>query len=212
MSPIALPDIVRENLQFMRLAITLLALSIVTGAGLYFGSMSFLGYTAQRAAASAQRLETAQQQYAKAVTETEEIRDYLPTYRSLAATGRAGEEQRLEWIDALTRIREQHKLFPINYDIASRRPYNLPAGPSTDALTLSASRMELRFGLLHEGDLLTLLNGLRTEAKGFYVLDRCSLTRNNTADPTPQQAENLQGECTLDWLSFQPVDSGEAKP
>lgn len=205
MNRIALPELIQENLQFMRLAIALLGLSIVTGAVLYFGGAAFLKYAESQAASAGQRLAAARQQLARSEEEKEEIRLYLPAYQSLAA-GKAGEENRLEWIDALTRIREQHKLYPIDYDIASRRPYTLPAGPATDALILSASRMHLRFGLLHEGDLLTLLNGLRAEGRGFYVLDGCTVSRTGQT-PIPQQAENLQGECALDWLSFQPSGS-----
>jgi hypothetical protein len=211
MSRLALAELVRENLAFMRLAITLLALSIVTGSVLYFGGLAFLNYAEDKAAVAGQRYAAAREQLARAETEKEEIRLYLAPYQALAAAGKAGEEKRLEWIDALTRIREQHKLFPIDYDIASRRPYTLHAGPPAPALSLSASRMHLQFGLLHEGDLLTLLNKLRTESKGYFVLDRCTLDRT-AMDPIPQQTENLTGECTLDWISFQPTTSEPPEP
>lgn len=211
MSRSDLADLVRENLAFMRLAIALLAASIVTGIALYFGGGAFLNNAENKAAVAGQRYATAREQLARAETEKEEIRLYLAPYQALAAAGKAGEEQRLEWIDALTRIREQHKLFPIDYDIASRRPYTLPDGPATPALSLSASRMQLRFGLLHEGDLPTLFNNLPTESKGYFVLDRCTLERTAT-DPVPQLGENLKGECTLDWISFKPADGTEAQP
>lgn len=206
-----LPDFIRENLQFMRLAITLLVLSLVTGSALYFGGAAFLGYAEDKSAAASQRYASAREQYARAETEKEEIRLYLAPYQALAAAGKAGEEKRLEWIDALTRIREQHKLFPIGYTIASRRPYTLPTGPTTSALSLSASRMQLQFGLLHEGDLLTLLNNLQAESKGYFILDRCALDRTAT-DSAPQLMENLKGECTLDWISFQPATGEPSEP
>lgn len=211
MKRLTLVELIRENLVFMRLAFTLLALSVITGSVLYFGGLAFLHYAENRSIAASQRHAAAQGQYARAEAEKEEIRLYLGPYQSLAATGKAGKEKRLEWIDALSRIRETYKLFPIRYDIAARRTYTLPAGPSTQALSLSASRMNLQFGLLHEGDLLTLLNGLRTANLGYFVLDRCSLNRV-TNDPAPEVAENLAGECTLDWLSFKPADGEEANP
>lgn len=211
MNRLGLPELIQENLAFMRLAITLLALSIVTGAGLYLGGAAFLKYAEGQSLTAKRRAMAAQQQLSRAGTEKEEIRLYLPAYQSLAMEGKTGEERRLEWIDALTRIREQNKLFPIDYDIASRRPYTLPAGPPANALNVSASRMDLRFGMLHEGDLLTLLNGLQAEGKGFYVLDRCTVNRNVTGS-SPQYGQNLQGNCTLDWLSFQPSGNESPKP
>lgn len=205
MSRLKLSEMARENLLIMRLTLILLALSIVTGLGLHFGGSLFERRQQERHAQAHQRLDAARQNRARTAAEQENIRRYLAPYQTLLAAKQIGEERRLDWIDALSRIREQRKFFPMEWDIASRRPYTFTGLPAANALKISASRMNIKFPLLHEGDLFTLLNDLRTRKAGLFVLDHCEIARNPQEKGKPLQlAPNLAAECTLDWLT---VDS-----
>lgn len=202
MSRLTLSEMSRENLLIMRIALILLALSIMTGLGLHFGGTLFERHHQEQHAQAQQRLDAARQNHARTTAEQENIRRYLAPYQALLAARQIGEERRLDWIDALDHIREQRKFFPMEYDIASQRPYTFTGIPSANILKISASRMNIKFPLLHENDLFTLLNDLRTRKAGLFALDHCEITRNpQEKGKPPQLAQNLVAECSLDWLS-----------
>lgn len=205
MNGLKLSEMTRENLLIMRIALILLALSIVTGLGLHFGGSLYESRQQERHAQAQQQLQAARQNHARTADEQEIIRRYLAPYQALLDARQIGEERRLDWIEALDRSREQRKFFPLEYDIAAQRPYTFAGLPAANALTISASRMSIKFPLLHEGDLFNLLNDLRTHKTGLFVLDQCDITRNPQEEGKPLRlAQNFAAECTLDWLT---VDS-----
>ncbi|HYR06033.1 MAG TPA: hypothetical protein VEP71_05055, partial [Gallionella sp.] len=66
------------------------------------------------------------------------------------------------------------------------------------------SEMKLRFDLLHEGQLLNFFDALRTDIKGWYQLDGCSLQRSIGAineDNAPPTAY-LRAECNGGWITL----------
>lgn len=214
MSRLKLSEMARENLPYVRIALILLTLSILTGLGLYFGGALFEHRQQARHAQAQQRLDAARQKHARTTDEQENIRRFLAPYQALLANKLIGEERRLDWIDALGHSREQRKFFPLEYDIAARRPYLFADLASANALKISASRMNLKFPLLHENDLFTLLNDLRTRKAGLFVLDHCDITRNPQEKGKPiQLAPNLAAECALDWLTVSaPVPGAVLNP
>jgi hypothetical protein len=202
MSRLNLSEMARENLLMMRTGLILLALSIVTGLGLHFGGTLYERSQQERLAQAQQQLEAARQNHTRTAAEQEIIRRYLAPYQALLDARQIGAERRLDWIEALDRSREQHKFFPLDYDIASQRPYTFPGLPAANALTISASRMNIKFPLLHGGDLFTLLNDLRSRKAGLFILDQCDIARNPQEEGKPLRlAPNLAAECALDWLT-----------
>lgn len=201
MSRLNLSEMARENLLMMRTGLILLALSIVTGLGLHFGGTLYERSQQERLAQAQQQLEAARQNHTRTAAEQEIIRRYLAPYQALLDARQIGAERRLDWIEALDRSREQHKFFPLDYDIASQRPYTFPGLPAANALTISASRMNIKFPLLHEGDLFTLLNDLRSRKAGLFILDQCDIARNPQEGKPLRLAPNLAAECALDWLT-----------
>jgi len=61
--------------------------------------------------------------------------------------------------------------------------------------------MTLDFSLLHEGQLLNFLDTLSKEAKGMYLLESCTLTRNDFVRQL-RFIPNLQAKCTLGWITL----------
>lgn len=211
MSHLKLSEMSRGNLPFVRLALILLALSILTGLGLHFGGSLFESRHQERRAQAQQRLDAARQNHARTAAEQENIRRYLAPYQALLANKLIGEERRLDWIDALGHSHEQRKFFPIEYDIAAQRPYLFADLTSANVLKISASRMTLKFSLLHENDLFILLNDLRTRKAGLFVLENCDITRNpQTEGKLLHLGPNLAAECALDWLTVSVPTAGVA--
>lgn len=199
-----LSGLIRETPHSMRMALVLLVFCGIAGVGLFLGGAAFERHHRERHAQAERQLDVARRNHLLASARQQDIDRYLAAYRSLLADMPIGAERRLDWIDALSRGREQRKLFPVEYDIASRRPYAMADLPAANALKIFASRMSIKFPLLHEGDLFALLGDLRARKAGLFVLDSCDITRNPQEESEPiQPARNLLAECAVDWLTVE---------
>jgi len=106
-------------------------------------------------------LNQARQKYQSSGLEKETITQYLPIYNDLLASGFIGEERRIEWIENLRQIHAQHKLFSIDYSIGLQENYKPNFLLNLGNFKLNRSVMKLSLDMLHEGDLLALLDGLQ---------------------------------------------------
>jgi hypothetical protein len=161
-------------------------------------------HSKQEAALNAQQtaLNQARQKYLSSGQEREMIVKYLPIYQSLIRSGFVGEEQRIEWIEKLRQIHLQNKLFSIEYHIGQQEKVTPSYLSNLGQFTLYQSTMKLKMSLLHEGDILTLLDGLQEQTAPFIVKE-CELVRPVGAKINPKiLASNIESTCDLDWLTL----------
>jgi hypothetical protein len=148
------------------------------------------------------QLNQARQKFLSSGQEREMIVQYLPKYQHLLATGFVGEERRIEWIETLRQIHLQHKLFSIDYNIGQQVVAQPSYLPNLGSFTLHASTMHLDFGMLHEGDLLTLLDNLRAQFNTFVVRE-CTITNPSRAKINASLlTDYLKASCEIDWISL----------
>lgn len=151
------------------------------------------------------RAEEAQQRLGSVYTERREIDEYLPRYATLRTLGALDNENRLDWIERVTAIRDELRLPGLAYTVEPRQPYAPLPSPGA-GLRFEASRMRLEFAAIHEGDLLRIIDRLRTPAIGVFEARGCTLSRDDTGGaPPPDQAAalpTLSGACLLDWVSL----------
>lgn len=147
-------------------------------------------------------LNQARQKYQSSGLEKETITRYLPIYNELLASGFIGEERRIEWIENLRQIHARHKLFSIDYSIGLQEIYKPSFLPDLGNFKLNRSVMKLNLDMLHEGDLLTLLDGLQEQTTPFMVRD-CEITRPiGSVINTKNISANLKAACEIDWLTL----------
>jgi hypothetical protein len=147
------------------------------------------------------QLDQARQRYQASGQEKDIIIKYLPLYRQLIDEGFIGEERRLEWVDALRTIHQQNKLFGINYTIATQEEYKPTFALNVPPFSLHRSVMKLELSMLHEGDLLTLINALDAQQSTPFIVRDCEITRMGAIN-TSNLAPNLRADCQLDWLTI----------
>lgn len=154
---------------------------------------------------TAQRLRDAAGQHAADIaSDGLLIRQYGAAYGQLQARGLIGADKRLDWIEAIKQSQARHQLAPIAYSIEAQRPLQLEGGFSAAAYALGASQMTLHLDLLHEMDLLNLLQDLRQQ--GYVSAQRCSIKRGPSAansEPGSSPA-HFSADCTLNWLTLAP--------
>jgi hypothetical protein len=198
----------REELR--KLALPLLAALLLLGAGaaLIWGAGRALN-AAQRevAAAQAQRQQNAQR-LARIAEEEREVNEKIAVYRQLKQFSILGEEKRLEWADAMTRIRTQRELLDLKYRVEKQRLVaSYPGKPGS--VDFYASTMKVNLALLHEDDLLRFLADLRNSGNAYYSPRRCVITRTGLAATGTAIMPRLRADCDIDLITL--LDAG-AKP
>ena len=147
-------------------------------------------------------LNQARQKFQSSGLEKDTIIQYLPAYNDLLATGFVGEERRIEWIEALRNIHAKHKLFSIDYSIGLQEAYKPSFLANLGNFRLNRSVMSLKLDMLHEGDMLAIIDGLREQTTPFIVRD-CKIQRPIGAVVNSKNvAANMQAECEIDWLTL----------
>lgn len=121
-------------------------------------------------------------------------------YRRLDARGLLGAERRLDWIDLITAVRVARQLFDVDYDFAAQRPLEATPSPSVAAV---ASTMKLRMPLLHEGDLIAILEDLAERAPALLQIRECRLERVAAEPHDTGPAARLAASCRIDWITLQ---------
>jgi len=197
-----------ESKDFPKLQISLLAMLVMVaiGAGAVLFSRDSVRQANSAFAAAQSDRNDIDGKLKRVRSEEHEIREKAALFNALKARGVIGEEQRLEWVELLKEIRERHRLIELRYEIAPQQP--LEKTP-TGSLTLYASTMKLQLSLLHEEDLIRLLDDLRRQAHALVQTRRCDVSRipHRGAENTLQGF--LQAECLIDWVTLHEPDKGK---
>jgi hypothetical protein len=147
-----------------------------------------------------------QQRYNEARRDKELYRQYLDRYVRLSEKGIVGAEQRLSWIEVLQDVNKRLQLSSLQYEISPQQKAELSDLNLPQNILLNVSKMKLSAGLLHEGDMIELLETLKLRANGFYALDSCELaTQLNARRSLRYQAgvPFITMDCTLNWYTVQ---------
>ena len=152
------------------------------------------------AAAQAERRQNAER-LARIAEEEREVKEKLDVYQQLQALNILGEERRLEWADAIARIRAHRELLDLRYRVERQQLVNsLPGKPA--GVEFYASTMRVDLALLHEEDLLRFLADLRASGNAFYSVRRCAMTRSGTPAAALNITPRLRGDCTIDLITI----------
>jgi hypothetical protein len=150
----------------------------------------------------------ARQKFESSGLEKETIIQYLPEYNTLLSDGFIGEERRIEWIERLRQIHSQYNLFSIDYSIGQQEKYTPSFVANMGNHVMNRSVMELQLDMLHEGDLINLLQDLHENTPPFMVRE-CEITRPIGAEVnTKKVAANLKADCEIDWITLRDPELG----
>ncbi len=146
-----------------------------------------------------------QSKLARARDEQQELREKIDRFQALKARGYIGAEQRLDWIEAIARIKAARRIFKLDYEFAPQRPVDagiLPGGASAGGFEIMASQMQLQLQLLHEGELLAFLAELRDTVQALVQVRSCTIARIPPSNTERGNNAQLIAECTLEWITL----------
>ena len=190
-----------EELKRLAAPLALLLALLAAGAALIFWVQREQRLaTLELAAARAERSQ-ASVRLTRIAEEEKEVNDKLEVYRRLKSLHILGEEQRLEWADAMTRIRNGRELLDLRYTVARQRVLaSVPGKPAN--VDFFASTMKVDIALLHEGDLLGFLRDLRQSGNAYHSIRRCAISRTGTAPTGTSIMPRLRAECDIDLITI----------
>jgi hypothetical protein len=130
------------------------------------------------------------------------IEHHYPVFVQLYESGILGREHRLSWLETLRSAGDQAQLPELSYRINSQSVYEPDFPVVLGAFELYVSEMDLTMGLLHEGDLLALLEALNRNAEGLYSVSRCEAHRVNEDAGFDLRRPTIAAVCRLSWFTI----------
>jgi hypothetical protein len=162
----------------------------------------------QRAKATQRQLQSEQQQIrsrlARAPDEERELRSKISLFLDLEARGIIGQEERLNWVEQIARVKAARRLLEVQYEIAPQKSlpdWILPGGPVAGDYEFMGSTMKLHMPLLHEDDLLGFINDLRRSVHAHLLVRDCTIERTAASGDRTASAQ-LRADCTIDWVTL----------
>ncbi len=199
----------RKDLLPLRLPIVALLASVLAAALLINYSGNQYSVQQQRIVAANTEVEQARTRYLDSDLEKETISRYLPQYKELQQRGFIGSENRINWIDALRIADQRAGGFGVQYQLSAQGPYKGLLSGDPISSRLRRSTMDIRFGVVHEGQFLAFLDALESQGAGAYALRACSLEPVHRDEPQPR-TQNLSARCELDWVTLVPPEEGRS--
>ena len=193
----------RDDLRRLRSPIAMAVLATAFGLVCLFLADSYRdSATKTRAGTRASRV-AAQERVLRVSEEEREIRESLIDYERMREQGMLGDQNRLDWIEAISRIKNNRKLFEIKYNIEAQRQLDYPGIVPGSGTEFIVSRMRLDMLLLHENDLLDFLSDLQAARRAFVSVRQCVVTRLDRGSPPGGSGlqPRLRADCQVDLVS-----------
>lgn len=188
--------------EWKKMALPLVAVLALAagGAALIVSAGKLLARERQQLAAARDERKQSAERLSRISEEEREVSEKLDVYRRLLELNILGPERRLEWADAMNRIRVQREL-DLRYRVERQRL--LVSAPGKPApVDFYASTMKVELALLHEEDLVRFLADLRASANAYYSVQKCSLTRTGVAPGAANLSPRLRAECDIDLVTI----------
>lgn len=140
-----------------------------------------------------------------ALQDRENMEAYAGEYGALVEQKIVGDDQRLDWMEGLEKIRQKNLVMDFRYNIAPQKIYTPQPPIDSGNFDIHYSEIKLQFDLLHEAQLLGFFDALHGDIKGWYQLEGCTLQRSIPADQDNGNATamaHLRAECRGGWITL----------
>jgi hypothetical protein len=193
-----------KDLKRLRLPLAAGVVLTLAGVACYFAIDDYLQETKKLGAATSAQRSEVQTKLASATEEEREIKANLQQYQALAARGIVGEEKRLDWIDTITAIKNERQLFNIGYSIEPQKPLDYPGFTAGGGVNFLVSRVKIEIQLLHEEDLLNLIEDLAKRGRSYLAVRSCDVQRieRGSSGGGTTLAPRLKAACVFDLITI----------
>ena len=193
----------RDDLRRLRAPIAMAIGAMAIGVVCLFLADSYRDSAVKTRAGTRATRVAAQERVLRVSEDEREIRENLIDFERMREQGMLGDQNRLDWIEAISRIKNNRKLFEIKYNIEAQRQLEYPGVVPASGAEFVVSRMRLDMLLLHENDLLDFLSDLQAARRAYVSVRQCAVTRVDrgaASGGTALQAR-LRADCQVDLVS-----------
>lgn len=193
----------KSDFLLMRQSILAVCVSSLISAIILYSSGEYVESALKQRRNAQSMLNDARNRLATALQDQQNMTIYAGEYAELIGQKIIGDDQRLDWIEGLEKIRQENLVTDFRYNIAPQKNYTLQPPIDSGNFDIRYSEMKLQFDLLHEAQLLSFFDALRTTIKGRYQLEGCTLQRTGTYDEDEQTSTpQLKAECNGGWITL----------
>jgi hypothetical protein len=146
------------------------------------------------------QLQQATQRYQTASDQKLILEHYQQRFTALKNSNILGEEQRIDWVEAIQSSSTRHAIPSVKFSLSQRASAELPEDVTSIAVYVSQMRLEMN--LLHEGDLYNLFADLDNGAQGIYGIKSCALKQEGKQAIESTFTSSLNGICELYWYTM----------
>lgn len=196
-----------QNLLSLRWSLGLLAISAIIGGGMVMLARDLVRQAEGERDRLAARKHDFRVRLDNIRNEERDLRERTTRYQQIVGSGLVAQEERLEWVERIKRIKAARRLLEMDYELSPQHVIDddaLPGGSSAGPYQYMASTMRLKMALLHEDDLLGFLADLRGGVRAYLLVRDCRIERAPALpEPAGQGlAPRLRAECTIDWVTL----------
>lgn len=196
----------KEDYLMIKWQIVLAIFGIILAAGIFLG-VDYLAEESSRELRIAQSDFDAARSRVDLIEEEEDtIIEYIGRYQSLDQAGSIDDEDRLQMLERVADIRANNNLWPVSNNILEQHSINLTYPPDIREpgapIALRSSIIGIELPLLHENDLIRLLDGILS-SPGLYQTKECNITMQNPGTTNfIVLSQNFQAKCEIYWYTF----------
>ena len=190
-----------DELKRLMLPLLAAAAMLAAGAGAIWAADRSLDAAHLTLAAAQEERNQNVERLARIAEEEREVKEKLDVYQQLKALNVLGEERRLEWADAMARIRTQRELLDLRYRVERQKLLSAVPGKPAN-VEFYSSTMNVELALLHEEDLLRFLADLRASGNAYYSVKRCTLDRTVQPPTGATIAPRLRADCLIELITI----------
>lgn len=191
---------------YLRGPLIIFTVSILVSVALAMVGMQFEDAQHREYQQAYSSLRSTHQRYRDLVNDIGLLDQYRSLYTDYKDSGLVGKERRLSWIESLEATNSVLRLPLLTYNLRPQEDFERPGFKAKRGVEVKSSPMELTMGLMHEGDLFALFEGLRMSIRNLFTVDSCSLSRDSGIQRSlDTKRSNLSSKCTIRWVS---IDAG----
>ena len=190
-----------SDFALMRWSILAIFASSLVSVVILYGSGDYAEKARKERRSAQDILNDARNRLATAHQDQENMDIYASEYSLLIEDKVIGDDQRLDWMEGLEKIRRQNLVTDFRYTIAPQKIYTPQPPVDSGNFDIRYSEMKLQLDLLHEGQLPDFFNALHNQVNGWYQLEGCTLQRTAPGDGAAA-ATYIKAECSGGWITL----------
>jgi hypothetical protein len=194
-------NLTRTELQRLLLPTLLALLMVAAGVSAIWAADETLRRARAQLAAAQEDHKQNAERLARIAEEEREVKEKLDVYQQLKSLNVLGEERRLEWADAIARIRTQRELLDLRYRVERQKVLTSAPGKPAN-VDFYSSTMNVDLALLHEEDLTRFLADLRASGNAYYSVKKCLVERTAQTATGTTITPRLRADCQIDLITI----------